>query len=62
MKYLYLPELASLSLDELAKLISKLKKEPKSPSRDRVLFKLKLLKELKNDQRSNTNRLERAED
>ena len=53
MKSLYLPELASLSPDELAKLIKQVKKEPKSPSRDRVLFKLKLLQEIKSQSCTN---------
>ena len=46
-KQIYLPELANLSPDELDKLIKQVKKEPKSPSRDRVLTKLKLLQEIK---------------
>jgi hypothetical protein len=57
MKSLYLPELAELTDIELKMLIETVQCQPKSPVRDRVLLKLKLLQEMKNhDQRSNINR------
>jgi hypothetical protein len=46
-KQIYLPELADLTDIELKLLIDTVEGQPKSPVKDRVLFKLKLLQELK---------------
>ena len=48
---IYLPELNGLEPEELSLLIDEIVKQPKSNERQRLLLKLKLLKETKTNDR-----------